>query len=35
MQDLEIEEGAAMIATLEQQLQVLQIQAPPTPEDPC
>jgi hypothetical protein len=33
-QDLELEERAAMIATLEQQLQVLQLQAQPAPADP-
>jgi hypothetical protein len=35
MHDLELEERAVTITTLEQELQVLQIQAPPTPEVPA
>jgi hypothetical protein len=34
-EDLELKERVAMIATLEQQLQVLQLQTPPTPEVPA
>jgi hypothetical protein len=34
-EDLEFEERAATIATLEQQLQVHQLQAPPTPTAPA
>jgi hypothetical protein len=34
-QDLELEERAAVIASLKQQLQVLQLQVPPTPVDPA
>jgi hypothetical protein len=34
-QDLDVEERAAMIATLGQQLQVLQLQMPPTPTTPA
>jgi hypothetical protein len=33
-QDLELEERAAMIADLEQQLQVLQLQVSPAPAEP-
>jgi uncharacterized protein (DUF3084 family) len=33
-QDLELEERAVTIANLEQQLQVLQLQVPPTPAAP-
>jgi hypothetical protein len=33
MQDDELEERVETIANLEQQLQVLQLQVPPTPED--
>jgi hypothetical protein len=33
-QDLECEERTVAIATLEQQLQVLRLQAPPTPAEP-
>jgi hypothetical protein len=33
MQDFELEERVEQIATLKQQLQVLQLQVPPTPED--
>jgi hypothetical protein len=34
-QDLDLEERAAMITTLEQQLQVLQLQVPPAPVAPA
>jgi hypothetical protein len=34
-QDLELEERAAMIANLEQQLQVLQLRVPPAPTAPA
>jgi hypothetical protein len=34
-QDLKLEERAAMIADLEQQLQVLQLQVPPAPAAPA
>jgi hypothetical protein len=34
-QDLDLEERAATIATLEQQLQALQFQVPPTPTTPA
>jgi hypothetical protein len=34
-QDLELEERAAMITNLEQQLQVLQLQLPPAPTKPA
>jgi hypothetical protein len=34
-QDLELEERAAVIASLEQQIQVLQLQAPPAPASPA
>ena len=33
-QDVELEERAKAIATLEQQVQALQLQVPPAPEDP-
>jgi hypothetical protein len=33
-QDLELEERAAVIASLEQQVQVLQLQVPPAPASP-
>jgi chromosome segregation ATPase len=35
MQNLELEERTMTITTLKQQLQVLQLQAPPAPEDPA
>jgi hypothetical protein len=34
-QDLDLEQRAAMIADLEQQLQVLQLQVPPAPAAPA
>jgi hypothetical protein len=34
-QDLDLEQWAVMIADLEQQLQVLQLQVPPTPAAPA
>jgi hypothetical protein len=34
-QDLELKETAAVIASLEQQVQVLHLQVPPTPVDPA
>jgi hypothetical protein len=34
-QDLELEERAAVIASLEQQVQVLHLQVPPTPIEPA
>jgi hypothetical protein len=33
-QDLDLKERAAMIATLEQQLQALQLHMPPAPDEP-